>query len=198
MHSPEHLLTQAVRAAQEGSPNAFAFVADGCRNYLLHVANREFPDLLRGKVAPSDVVQESLIAAHRNLANFRGTTLSDLRAWLRAILRNRLESHRRRFVSQKRCVLNEVSLDIGNTSVIACDIPDRSATPSQLMASQEELNRVIAALEKLPPHSRQVVLLRNRDGHSFNQIAEKMGRSPEAVRKLWARSIEQLRTLLED
>ncbi|MBL8794992.1 MAG: RNA polymerase subunit sigma, partial [Planctomycetia bacterium] len=43
---------------------------------------------------------------------------------------------------------------------------------------------------------RQVILLHNRDHQTFVEIAQTLGRSPEAVRKLWVRAVDQLREAL--
>lgn len=188
---------RTVQKAQAGSDGAFEELAEHCRNYLLHLANRELPAMLRGKVAPSDLVQESLLAAHNGLPEFRGKSLEELLAWLRVILRHCVETHRRRFIAQKRNVAYEVSLALGNTSVIVRALPDQEASPSQVLASQEDVARVMAAIQKLPQHCQEVVLLRNRDGKTLQEIGEQTGRSPEAVRKIWTRSIERLRVLLD-
>src|SRR5262245_2742582 len=69
------------------------------RQFLLSVANAELPAALRAKGGASDLVQETFAAALRNRDQFRGTTVTELRAWLRAILMNELAMFRRRFVA---------------------------------------------------------------------------------------------------
>ena len=41
---------------------------------------------LRGKVEPSDLVQEAFLEAHRDFDAFRGTTSAQLLSWLRQVL----------------------------------------------------------------------------------------------------------------
>ena len=52
------------------------------------------------------------------------------------------------------------------------------------------------ALESLPEHYREVILLREFEGLSYPDVAEQIGRSPEAVRKIWVRALAELHKLL--
>src|SRR5262245_22195718 len=90
-----HNLREQIRAARHGSPDALAWLLEQCRPYLLLVANEELESGLRPKVAASDVVQDSMIEAQRDFAQFRGDTQDDLVAWLRRILLHNLaDAHR--------------------------------------------------------------------------------------------------------
>jgi RNA polymerase sigma-70 factor (sigma-E family) len=55
---------------------------------------------------------------------------------------------------------------------------------------------LVAALHKLPPRSRAVVVLRYVDDHSIEQVAQALGISPAAVKSLNSRGLAQLRDLL--
>jgi len=65
-------------------------------------------------------------------------------------------------------------------------LPDGSAI------RREEAAVINAILARLPPDYRRVLELRYWGGLSFVAIAPEMGRSPDAVRKLWYRALEQL------
>ena len=67
---------------------------DGCRQYLLMIANEVIGPELQAKLGASDLVQETFVEAHRHLAAFRGKTEGELRAWLRRILECRLSNQR--------------------------------------------------------------------------------------------------------
>ncbi len=54
------------------------------------------------------------------------------------------------------------------------------------------------ALEQLRPDYRTVIVLRYREGRSFQEIAGRLDRSVDAVRKLWLRGITRLKKLLEE
>ncbi|WP_425619464.1 RNA polymerase sigma factor [Anatilimnocola sp. NA78] len=50
-------------------------------------------------------------------------------------------------------------------------------------------------LSRLPEHDREVLVLRNIQGHTFEQIAAQLSRSPSATRLLWLGAIDRLRAI---
>ena len=52
---------------------------DGCRQYLLMIANAVIGPELQAKLGASDLVQDTFVEAQRHLAGFRGTTSAELR-----------------------------------------------------------------------------------------------------------------------
>src|SRR6516162_8255804 len=83
---PEQLLALA---RPSGGP-AVRRLLELYRNYLALLARAQISRHLQGRVDPSDVVQETFLAAHRDFARFRGTTEAELLSWLRQILAARL------------------------------------------------------------------------------------------------------------
>jgi RNA polymerase sigma-70 factor (ECF subfamily) len=53
------------------------------------------------------------------------------------------------------------------------------------------------ALAELTADYREVVVLRTLEGRSWDDVAQMMGRSADAVRVLWARALKKLRPLIE-
>src|SRR5206468_10628559 len=80
------------------------------RGYLRALAQIELGRRLQGKVDSSDIVQQSLLEAHQDLAALKGKTEAELVAWLRTILtRNQLNTARD-LTAQKRDIRRERSL----------------------------------------------------------------------------------------
>jgi hypothetical protein len=79
---PEQLLRQA--AAGDGA--ALGALLGLYRDYLRLLARLGIDRRLRGKVDPSDLVQETCLEAHRDFGQFQGRTEAELLAWLRRIL----------------------------------------------------------------------------------------------------------------
>jgi RNA polymerase sigma-70 factor (ECF subfamily) len=72
------------------------------------------------------------------------------------------------------------------------------SSPSHHAATEERIERITGALDKLAPDYRQVVRMRNLEGRTFVDIAEQMGRPRRAVSRLWSRAIVELGALLEE
>jgi RNA polymerase sigma-70 factor (ECF subfamily) len=72
------------------------------------------------------------------------------------------------------------------------------SSPSQHAVRREQAVLLANALARLRLDHRDVVVLRHLEGLSFAEVAKRMGRSVDAVKKLWARALVQLRNQWED
>jgi RNA polymerase sigma-70 factor (ECF subfamily) len=72
------------------------------------------------------------------------------------------------------------------------------SSPSQRVARREQAVVLADMLGRLPEDYREVVILRHLEGLSFPQVARRMGRTLDSVKKLWARALAQLRDSLGD
>ena len=66
-------------------------------------------------------------------------------------------------------------------------------SPSQQAARHEQAAWLAQALERLPAAYRDVLVLHHLEECDFAEVARRMGRSVEAVKKLWARALARLR-----
>ena len=98
--------------AKRGSKSSLGSLLQQYRNYLVVLASTQIEKRLQPRVSPSDVVQETMLRAHKNFGQFRGTTEPELLAWLRQILVNNLakfvEQH---MLAARRDVRREVSIE---------------------------------------------------------------------------------------
>src|SRR5215471_20701156 len=79
-------------------------------SYLLLLARVRLDPMVRAKVGASDIVQQTLLAAHRDRAQFRGRTVGEQAAWLRQILARHLANVRRDLRRERRDVAREQPL----------------------------------------------------------------------------------------
>jgi RNA polymerase sigma-70 factor (ECF subfamily) len=172
------------------------FVA--CRNYVMVAARVEMASWLKAKVDASDLVQQTLLEAHRGLENFRGTTEVEWLAWLRRILVHNAADFVRRFHGvEKRCAGREVPLAAPDNSQYGAPQPSSNGeTPSQFLMRKELQLQVADAVARLPEDYQEVVILRNLQQLPFEEVAQRMGRSRPAVQMLWMRAIRNLQELL--
>ncbi len=194
---PEELL----RAARAGDPAAFGALLERYRRRLAFQARRRIGRRLRGKVDPADLVQEAFLDAHRNFAGFVGTTEAALRAWLRQILATRIADLMRRYVGARardvRLEARMVTAPTGRSRGPRPALVARTRSPGAQAAHREQARLLADALDRLPPHYREVIRLRQIEGLPLAQVAGRMGRSPDAVQKLWRRGLGMLRKMLQ-
>jgi RNA polymerase sigma-70 factor, ECF subfamily len=179
-----------LEAARRGDREALGRALVSFRDYLLLVANADLDRGLLAKGGASDVVQDAMLLAHRGFADFRGRSEGEWRNWLRAILARSLAQHRRRYqATAKRQHGREVPIE----SETRQDPASRDPTPSGEIARLEREAALLAAIERLPEHYREVVIWHHRERLPFEEIGRRQGISAEAARKVWTRSLGRLR-----
>jgi RNA polymerase sigma-70 factor (ECF subfamily) len=195
------LLDERIREAQGGSADALGELFEGCRQYLLLVANQELRRDLQAKVGASDLVQQTFLEAQSGFDKFEGRSQGDLLVWLRQILKNNLRDATRSYRgASKRQVQREIAIaaDEDSAAISTTLLVDRNESPSWPARQCEQNAALHQALARLSACQRQVIVMRNLELKSFVEIAECMARSPDAVRKLWGRAVQALAALLGD
>jgi RNA polymerase sigma-70 factor, ECF subfamily len=138
--------------------------------------------LLRNRADSEDVAQEAMMRAYRFFEQFRGT---DARAWLLQIVRNTcyswIQKHK---PSEFMTELDEQLHQSPN--------PD----PERLSMQASDRDRLMRALETLPPKSREVLVLRELEGCSYKEIAEITGAPMGTVMSTLSRARERLQQVL--
>jgi RNA polymerase sigma-70 factor (ECF subfamily) len=166
------------------------------REYLLLLARLQLPGLLRGKVDPSDVVQETLLRAHATGQACRGHTEAERAAWLRGVLRNTLAETIRRHGQQLRDVSRERSLDADfdeSSARVEAWLADDSSGPEERASRHEQARRLARALARLPDDQRTALELRHLHGLGIPAITELMGKTTASVAGLLRRGTQALR-----
>jgi RNA polymerase sigma-70 factor (ECF subfamily) len=195
---PEELL----RRARAGSGPARGQLLELYRRYLLLLARLQIGRRLQGKVDAADLVQETFLDAHRHFAQFRGQTEAEVVAWLRQILATHLANLVRHYLgSQRRDVRLERALagELENSSrLLDHALQANHSSPSERAARREQVVQLADALAQLPANYREVLILRHLEELSFPEVARRMNRTVEGVKKLWARALASLRSSLGD
>jgi len=118
-----------------------------------------------------DVVQEAFVKVHKHLGNFQGT--SSFYTWLYRIVMNLAIDQLRRRKSGRNVEYDDAVLKEGEAAADEGILPRMlDANPRKAVIRRELLARMEAALAELPEYHRQVILLREVEGLSYEEMAE--------------------------
>jgi RNA polymerase sigma-70 factor (ECF subfamily) len=195
--SREQLLTRA----RAGDRPALGKLLEGYGGYLTLLARLQIGRRLQGKVDPADLVQETFLQAHQHWEGFRGTTEAEFLSWLRRILAAQLADLMRHFLgAQRRDVRLERQLaaELDQSShQLDVGLFAKQESPSRQVVRREEGVLLADALVLLPEDYREVLYLRHLEHLSFQEVAQRMERSLDSVKKLWTRALQRLRSTLK-
>jgi RNA polymerase sigma-70 factor (ECF subfamily) len=168
------------------------------RDYLRLLARLQLDPRLRGKLDPSDVVQQTLVKAHQNAGQFRGQTDAERAAWLRRILANTLADAARKYRGEvARGQSLEQALNESSARLEAW-LAREQESPGEEAGRHEQLLRLAEALGRLPDDQRVVIEMHHLQGQLLADIAGRLGRTEAAVAGLLRRGRKKLRELLQD
>lgn len=166
------------------------------RSYLQVLAETQLHQRLKGKVDPSDVVQQTLFQAYQAKHQFRGTTDAERAGWLRTILSNVLCGLARDFSRQRRDVSREQSMQAVEQSSmqLANLITADASSPSAALNRHERASELANAMLKLTSDQRQAIILKYWHGATLAEIASQLDKSTEAVAGLIFRGMKKIRS----
>ena len=167
-----------VKLAQSGDQASFNVLYDRHFSAVYNRVRYKIPD-----ADVDDVTQDIFIAVLRSLHNFHGR--SQFSTWIRAIVNRQIAGYYR---SRERHV-DEVAVIDG------MQFPESDFTGDQKHTERIAIRR---AMQHLPNHYQEVLLLRFAEGLKFKEIAGVLEQNPEAVKSLFRRAMAMLRTELED
>lgn len=146
--------------------------------------------LVRDEHVAEDIVQDAFLRAFRYFGSFRGDAA---RPWLLGIVRNCCYTW---FAQNKRSIEIESELDDGNLPTL--DAHDRAQTPETLLAQKMERAHVTAGIARLPVPFREVLVLREIEELSYEEIAQMLDIPKGTVMSRLSRARSQLRDFLVD
>ena len=188
-------MVPAPESVEPGDHHSWPARLEQARPYLLNVAARQIRPHWRGKLAASDLVQQTLAEAAA-ATNRMELVDGDLLRWLRRILANNVLDARRKLDAHKRALGREVTHNKSRLLRIAPS--PATADPAADLLRDEQDAQLDRAIASLAPEYRRVIQLRHAEDRRFAEIAEQLGVSENAAQKLWARATEALRRAMKE
>jgi RNA polymerase sigma-70 factor, ECF subfamily len=172
-----------VAAVQRGDHDAFSILVDRYQDRLYTTALR----LLGSPSDAADVVQDTFVRAFTHINEIRGATV---RAWLYRVTTNCVRDVQRRNMRKPT-----VSIDVEDNVV---DLPDPSLGPEQNALSREEASAIGAAIAELPSEFAEVVIMRDINDLSYDEISQALSCPVGTVKSRLSRGRAQLVSRLRE
>jgi RNA polymerase sigma-70 factor (ECF subfamily) len=197
---PADPLEPGLREAAAGDPAAWRALVERHHPRLRRMAGLRLDPRLRGRVDPSDVLQDAYLDAARLLPEYVRDTPLPFFLWLRQLVGTRLAKARRAHLgTAARDVRREAvpePVPAVSSLALAEHLIAAGSRPSEAAARQELRDRLLATLEQMDPLDREVLALRHFEQLSNGEAAHTLGLSDGAASKRYVRALERLRDLL--
>lgn len=152
---------------------------------------------LRDRMESVDLVQSVWKDVLSDMSGFDYRGPDSFFRWLLTRLVHKIQDKGRYFSTGKRDIGKEKRL-VGDDSE-SPGVPAPAAadpTPSKIAMQDEDLDRFIRLLDRIPDPQRRALVLRMRDELTFEQIGKIMDKSADAVRKLYSRGLMRISNLI--
>jgi RNA polymerase sigma-70 factor (ECF subfamily) len=177
-----------IRAIQAGDHQAFESLV---RRYQRQVANLIYTTM-GNRNDVEDIAQEVFLRVYRSLPRYKyGESFF---SWIYRITMNFCIDEIR-----KRKIRKIISLDfLTEDSLERSRKSKEQAIPSDSILIEEKQQVVLSALQRLTPEHREILVLREYENYSYNEIAEALDLTLEAVKSRIFRARTEMRNLLSN
>ena len=172
-----------VRRVLEGDVNAYEELVLAYEKNVYNLALR----MVGNAQDAEDMAQEAFLKAYNSLSGFRGD--SKFSVWLYRIVNNVCLDHLRR---QNRRQASSLSVEDDEGEESQLDIPDESQSPEALLERSMTKDAVRRGLQALPAEQRQILLLREIQGMSYEEIGQCLDLEPGTVKSRIFRARKRL------
>jgi RNA polymerase sigma-70 factor (ECF subfamily) len=201
-HDTDDALLPALAAAAAGDAASWRELVGRHHGRLRRMVALRLDPRLRGRVDPSDVLQETYLDAARRLDDYLRDRPLPFFLWLRQLAGTRLAKlNRYHFRAARRDARREVPLFAGgvpgaSSVALADQLLASGSRPSETAARGELRERLLDALEQMDPLDREVLALRHFEQLTNSETARALGLTSGAASKRYVRALEKLRALL--
>ncbi len=204
MHNDDIQDKLSLQQAAQGDQMGWQSVLSRHHARLRRMVGLRLDPRLRGRIDPSDVLQDVYVDATRDLPHYLDKKAKDFAPfiWLRQLTGTRLAKiHRHHLDAQTRDVRKEVPLHgmhyPGVSSVmLAEEILAISNDPGKVAAHADLRCKILAAIESLEDMDREVLVLRHFEHLTSEEAAQVLGITIAATAKRYLRALERLKEVL--
>ncbi len=185
--------------ARSGDRSAFDSLFERYSDALHRFVNLRLDSRIRTRVAASDIVQDTQLEAFRRFVDYCERKPMPFHIWLRKTAYERLLNVRRDHMDTGKRAIGREQATLDESSVLlANQLPDGVASPSECVAKLEYRELIAAKIQSMNEDDRDVLLMRHVDGMTHQDIANLLGIEHAAARKRYARALVRLETLLRE
>lgn len=180
--------------AKQGDIDSFEYLIEGIKVKGYQIAL----SYLKNEEDAKDALQDSFVKIYRNLHRFNEK--SEFSTWVYRIIVNTCLDYLKKVKRQKE---NEMAVFYSmEQEEFVQDIPDDKNRPDDLLVRKEKVQAVIACLDALPEKSKEILLLRDMQGFSYDEIAKilecsegtvksRINRARQSLKRLFLEKMEQ-------
>ncbi|HLJ47529.1 MAG TPA: RNA polymerase sigma factor [Bryobacteraceae bacterium] len=181
-----------IEKVKAGDDQALSLAFERCRRRLAVLIYFKLGPRARQLAEVDDLVQETLLRAFKSIGRFSYQSPGSLLRWLSSIA-DHVIIDQVRYHDRERRAGSEVRFR--SPSNPHGPEPADTKTPSRLLAQQEAMENLLARLNGLPEDYRQAIVMAKIEGLSTAEMAERLGKTRDAVALLVYRAVKRFRTL---
>ena len=181
---------ELIKGLNNGCQNSSKKLVEHYWNELNFLANR----LLADETTAKDCVQEAFIKAITKIDSFKG--LGSFKAWLHQIVVNEALIELRKKSIRKEESLDELMLDFDESGHYVESYQGQLVDIEALQDSIEVKQQIKKSIDKLPDKFRVILILRDYEGYSTKEVAEKLNMTEQNVKVRLHRARLAMRNLI--
>ena len=178
---------QLIQKAKAGDESSFESLILGCQSKAYNIALR----YMKNEDDAMDALQESFIKIFRHLSSFKEDSRFD--TWVYRIVVNTCNDMLRKNSNLK---ITDSIFKRTDEEETVIEIPDVSGSPEEVFDKRENTEHIISCLEKLNHEQKEIIILRDVHGFTYDEISEILECSIGTVKSRINRSRLRLREIL--
>ncbi|MBU0506394.1 sigma-70 family RNA polymerase sigma factor [bacterium] len=189
-----------VNKAKSGEDKALNLLLDRYMERILRIVRMRLGNKLRQKTESMDIVQEVMIRAIKGFDKFELKNEGAFIHWISKLIQNEISDLADYHKAQKRDMDKEYKkpkeTDDKNRSVIGQTPAKSMYRPSFQIQLKEDVLHLEHALDELKEEQREIIIMRQYEGMTFNEIGDELNISEDAARMKFARSMDKLTDIM--